>query len=168
MKRHAIVLPLLAVALVPQVRTPTELIMHGAWVLQPEASDNVTAQINRAVPTAAGRKQLRTLNPVYRQVSIRFPLSHIRITMDYANTMASPPDGRPVRYRREDGKMVSLSTEWENGRLEQSFKADDGERLNVFSVSPGGSTLTMDVTLTGFGLKEDLTYTLVYRRDARY
>ncbi len=57
-----------------------------------------------------------------------------------------------------------MSSEWDNGRLEQRFQAEDGRRVNLYSVSADGNTLTMNVTITSPRLPSPLTYKLVYNR----
>ena len=39
-------------------------------------------------------------------------------------------------------------------RLEQGFDAEDGQRVNVYTLSPDGNTLTLDVTVTSPKLEQ--------------
>ena len=63
-----------------------------------------------------------------------------------------------------DGEVIDLTTRWVDETLEQTFIAEDGQRKNVFALSPDGGTLEMQVTVTSPRLAAPLTYTLRYRR----
>jgi hypothetical protein len=41
-----------------------------------------------------------------------------------------------------------VTTHTDGARLEQVFDAEDGRRVNVYTLSPDGSTLTLEVTVT--------------------
>lgn len=144
--------------------------LDGTYTLNAAASDNVNAAIDRAVarmnfitrPIARGR--LRKTNQPYQRVVISHTAQQVRIASDNRAAIATPANGTPVKWRREDGEMFDVSTEWENGRLEQTFQAEDGSRTNVFSVGPDGRTLTMDVTIRSDKLAAPVTYKLVFTR----
>jgi hypothetical protein len=161
---------LLAAALVPAAAKAQESSMRGTWTLNRQASDDVTAAINRAVqrmnfitrPIARGR--LTRTNAPYQRVQVDYNQEHVTLRFDERAPMTTPSNGTPIQWRREDGEMFALSTEWENGRLEQTFKADDGQRVNVFSVSEDGRTLSMEVTVSSPRLPAPVRYKLVYNR----
>ena len=142
--------------------------LRGTWTLDRQASDNVAQAINTAVarmnfvtrPIARGR--LTRTNQPYQRVVIDFTAQQVSVTTDSRPAIESPGNGTPIKWTREDGEVLDLSTEWENGRLEQTFKAEDGQRVNVFSVS--GDVMTMQVTITSPRLPQPLTYKLVYNR----
>jgi hypothetical protein len=87
-------------------------------------------------------------------------------------SVSSPLNGDPVLWDRETGRAcaevrgecVRVTTEWEDDRLAQTFVAEDGQRVNVFAVSPDGNTLTVSVTVTSPHLRAPLIYRLVYNR----
>jgi hypothetical protein len=161
-------LALAVAALVPAGLSAQEQSLKGTWALDRQASDNVAQAINTAVarmnfvtrPIARGR--LTRTNQPYQRVVIDFNTQQVSITTDSRPVIQSPANGTPVKWTREDGEVLDLSTEWENGRLEQTFKAEDGQRVNVFSVS--GDVMTMQVTITSPRLPQPLTYKLVYNR----
>jgi hypothetical protein len=160
----------LAAALVPAVGSAQEASMRGTWTLNRQASDNITTAINTAVsrmnfvtrPIARGR--LTRTNAPYARVEIGYTGERVTLKFDQRAEMVTPSNGTPIQWRREDGEMFALSTEWENGRLEQTFRADDGQRVNVFSVSEDGNTLTLNVTVSSPRLPQPLRYKLVYNR----
>src|SRR5688500_249075 len=106
--------------------------MRGTFVIDRQASDDVNRAIEAAVaranvvtrPTMRGR--LRRTNPAYGRVVIDYTGQQVVITLDARRPLESPADGTPVKWTREDGRRFDLSTEWENGGLEQTLK-DDGE-----------------------------------------
>jgi len=161
-------LTLLLAAALPAGLHAQQAGMRGTWRYNAQASDNVMTAINAAVnrmnfvtrPIARGR--LNRTNQPYQRLVIDFSQSQVSITMDQRAVITSPANGTPIKWTREDGEVLDVSTEWENGQLEQTFKAEDGQRVNVFSVD--GDTLTMNVTVTSPRLPRPLTYKLVYNR----
>lgn len=155
-------------ALLPAATRAQESSMRGTFTLNRQASDNVRQAIDAAVarmnfvtrPIARGR--LVRTNAAYERVVIAFDQREVTVTFDQRAAIKSPANGTPIKWTREDGEVFDLSTEWENGRLEQTFKAEDGQRVNVFSVD--GNTLTMNVTITSPRLSAPLRYKLVYNR----
>src|SRR5690606_11781320 len=78
--------------------------------------------------------------------------------------LVTPRDGELKGWERKEGDLVDVTTRLEGTRLEQRFVAEDGERVNVYTLSPDGATLTLEVTVTSPKLDGPLTYRQVYRR----
>lgn len=165
----ALALALAALAL-PAAGSAQEASMRGTFTLNRQASDNVLTAINTAVarmnfvtrPIARGR--LNRTNQPYNRVVIDFNTSQVTITFDNRAPIQSPANGTPIRWTREDGEVLNVSTEWENSTLEHTFAAEDGQRVNTYSISADGNTLTMNVRVTSPRLPQPLTYKLVYNR----
>lgn len=144
--------------------------LDGTFTYNAAASDNINAAIDAAVrdmnfalrPIARGR--LRKTNTPYQRLTISHTAQQVTVTTDARRPIVSPANGTPVDWTREDGEKLKVSTEWENGTLEQTFKAEDGQRVNVYSVSSDGRTLNMRVTVTSPRLKKPLVYNLKYNR----
>ena len=144
--------------------------LRGTFTYNAQASDNVNQAIERAVarmnfvtrPIARGR--LRKTNAPYQRIAIAFTPQQVTVTTDERAPIVTPANGTPIKWTREDGEVLDVSTEWENGALEQTFKAEDGQRVNTYTVSADGNTLTMNVTITSPRLAAPLTYKLVYNR----
>jgi hypothetical protein len=51
------------------------------------------------------------------------------------------------------------------GALTQTFKSEEGERVNEFHLQPDG-TLSLDVTVTSPKLPAPVKYTLQFRRES--
>lgn len=183
MRRHRIavvaaVLALAAAAVPQHAEAQQNSQLRGTWVLDTGRSDDVNARINQAVarmnfvtrPIARGR--LRATNTAYPRLVMSFDAQNVRVEMQDRPTAVSPANGQPVLWNRTNGQTctrvsedcVQLTSEWENGRLVQAFRPEDGERRNVYSVSADGSTMTMAVTITSPRLPRPLTYNLVYNR----
>ena len=164
----ALALTVLAAAVPTLGGAQTQL--NGTYTLNRQASDNVATAINAAVarmsfvtrPIARGR--LTRTNAPYERIVISYSTSQVSLTFDRRAAIVTPANGTPTAWTREDGERFMVSTEWENGRLEQTFRADDGSRENVFTLSGDGATLTMNVTVTSPRLPRPLTYKLVYIR----
>lgn len=144
--------------------------LEGSFVYDAQASEQINPAIERAIarmnmvtrPVARGR--LRKTNTPYQRITIAHTPTQVTVTTDGRNPIVTPAAGTPVDWRREDGEMLKVSTEWKNQVLEQTFAAPDGRRINAYSISPDGRTLTMNVTVTSPRLAAPLTYRLVYRR----
>ena len=57
-----------------------------------------------------------------------------------------------------------MRTRVEGNTLTQEFSTKDGQRINIYEVSPDGQTLTLQVTVSSQRLAEPVKYRLVYRR----
>jgi hypothetical protein len=158
----AVLAPEMVVAQAPSIQ--------GTFTYDAEASERIEPAIERAIsrmnmvtrPVARGR--LRRTNTPYQRLTISHTPTQVTIATDARNPIVSPANGSPVDWRREDGEMLKVSTEWKNQVLEQTFAAPDGKRINAYSVSPDGRTLTINVTVTSPRLPAPLTYRTVYRR----
>jgi hypothetical protein len=152
--------------------------LRGTWTLNSQQSDDINAKITAAVAPMnvvvrqIARPRLRGTNTAYPRITMSYDASSIRVDMQGRPSVSSPANGQPVLWHRETGRTctqmkgdcVRVSAEWENGRLEQTFQAEDGRRVNLYSVSADGNTLTMNVTITSPRLPQPLTYRLVYNR----
>ena len=168
---------LMVLAVLALLALPAEILAQsaaftGTFVLAPEASDNIDKAIERSVgnmnfikrPIARGR--LKKTNPAYNTLSIAHNTNEMRISTDTGAPIVTPADGTQVQWKREDGEVFGVSTEWQNGKLEQTFRAGDGRRVNLYSLSEDGDTLTLDVTVSSPQLPQPVVYRLVYRRQA--
>ncbi len=144
--------------------------MQGTFTLDPSASEDVNQAIDRAVgrmnvmKKPIARSRLKKTNQPYQQLMIAQTRSEVTITADNRKPVVTPLGGTPIKWMREDGEIFDVSTRWEDDKLEQTFKAEDGQRVNTFTLSPDGNVLTMDVRVTSPRLSRPLFYTLVFRK----
>ncbi|HSU12729.1 hypothetical protein [Longimicrobium sp.] len=169
-RTRTLLLPLLAALALPAAANAQESTMRGTWTINRAASDDVNRAIETAVsrmsfitrPIARGR--LRRTNPVYSRVVVNYTPQQVSTVFDARHAIESPANGQPVKWTREDGEKFDLSTEWQQGRLVQTFRAEDGSRTNTYVVSPDGHTLTMHVVLRSPKLPQPLEYKMVFNK----
>jgi hypothetical protein len=174
-QRIALACALALFALLPQA-VQAQQQLGGTWAIDRQQSDDINAKINTAVARMnvvvrqIARPRLRSTNTAYPQLVIQTTGGNYRVDMQGRPSVSSPANGSPVLWHRETGRTcqavrgdcVRVTTTWDNGRLTQTFQAEDGQRVNVYTVE--GNTLTMNVTITSPRLPNPLTYKLVYNR----
>jgi len=156
----------------PAASTPTTPALAGRYTLNdPDAAQRVKAAIEAAVKDlsifskGSVRSALNETNlPPPKTLSISFTDTDVSITTEIAGEVRTSTDGTPSDWSR--GKETfKVSTIWENCNLIRTYKGR-AIRVNVYSLSDGGRTLTMQVTIKrkatvgGFSM----AYNLVYRR----
>jgi hypothetical protein len=144
--------------------------LDGTYILDETDSDSINEAIENAVGKLnlltrdIARGRLKKLNPAYRQVAITSSPNEISVTVDNQPPLRTPAQGAPVAWVGPDGGKVNASMKLAGPRLAQTFTSADGRRVNDYSLSPDGRTLTMQVTETSPRLSQTLTYKQVYRR----
>jgi hypothetical protein len=169
-RTRTLLLTLAAALVLPVAAHAQESSMRGTWVINRQASDNVTTAINTAVsrmnfitrPIARGR--LTRTNPVYQRLVLNYTEREVSTVFDTRHAIESPANGQPIKWTREDGEKFDLSTEWQQGHLVQTFRAEDGSRTNTYSVSADGRTLTMHVVIRSPKLPAPVQYNLVFNK----
>jgi hypothetical protein len=131
-------------------------------------------QIERAIETAVARMnfvtrpiargRLKKTNPAYQRIRISETGGQISVQFDDRKPLQMPADGHAMKWTREDGEVFDVSATRQAGALTQTFKAEDGERINRFSLNADGTALTLDVTITSPRLPAPVTYALKYQR----
>jgi hypothetical protein len=144
--------------------------MDGTYVLDETYSDNVNEVIANAVGKLnflardIARGRLNALNPTYRQVAITSSSTEISVTVDNQPPLRTPAKGVTVAWVGPDGGKVNASMLLAGRRLAQTFTSADGRRVNDYTLSTDGRTLTMQVTEMSPRLSQTITYKQVYRR----
>lgn len=144
--------------------------LDGTYFLDQTDSDNMNEVIEDAVDKLnlltrnIARGRLKKLNPAYHQVVITSSPNEISVTVDNQLPLRTPAKGAPVAWVGPDGGKVKASMELAGRRLAQTFTSADGRRVNDYTLSPDGRTLTMQVTETSPQLSRPITYKQVYRR----
>ncbi|MBM0105368.1 hypothetical protein JM946_11445 [Steroidobacter sp. S1-65] len=136
--------------------------------LMPEQSGNIERAIEQAVekmgfikrPIARGR--LSKTNVPYKRVSIEIGQSEVAVGFDGREPIRMPGNGQPIRWKREDGETFDVSARVEGDRLLQTYKAEDGQRVNTFFKAADGA-LHLQVEVSSPQLPQPLKYELVYR-----
>ena len=144
--------------------------LDGTYTLDEAAGDNIDKVIDDAVghfnflTRGIARGRLRKLNPAYRRVVIASSPSEISVAVDDQPALRAPAKGTPVAWVSPDGAKVNVSMRLSGGHLVQTFKSADGGRVNDYTLSPDGRTLTMQVTETSPRLSQAIKYKQVFRR----
>src|SRR5262245_57223074 len=147
--------------------------LPATYVLLPEQSDDINAVIKKAtarlnfVTRPIARSRLRATNAAYKYLVIDEGPDTIEIAYEGRTPARAPANGSPVPWRREDGEKFEVWMKRSDGVLQHHYQAKDGKRLNAFTWSAGGDTLTLNVTLTSPRLPEPVRYRLVYLRSPR-
>jgi len=144
--------------------------LDGTYILDETDSANMNEVIEDAVGKLnfvtrdIARGRLKRLNPAYRQIAISSSPNEISVTVDNQPPLRTPANGAPVAWIGPDGGKVNASMQLADGRLTQTFTSADGRRVNDYTLSRDGRTLTMRVTETSPRLSQPITYKEVYRR----
>lgn len=162
-------MPALAAPAAAAKQAPATLV--GTFERDASASDNVNKAIEAAVaemnfvmrPVAHSR--LEKTNQPYQSVAIALAGNNVSIQTDDRAAIVTSAAGTAIKWKREDGEVFNVSTVLKDKQnVVQTFAAEDGKRVNSFSLSPDGKTLTMNVTITSSKLPKPLTYKLVFNR----
>lgn len=166
-----VVVTLLAAATPAAAQTEA---LRGTYVRDVEASDQMSeivkdgmgklGRIYRA-PFIRGqaKKRLEETNRPSATIQIAFQADNVNVRTETYD-LTTPRNGTREDWERAPGDLIDVTSRYASGRLEQSFDAEDGRRVNVYTLSPDGNTLYLDVTVTSPKLDSPLTYRMVYRR----
>lgn len=144
--------------------------IEGAYSHVPDKSPNIDAAIEKAVAEMSfikrpiARSRLKRTNSVYRTVAISRTGDQIVVALN-GTPIKMPAAGQPVKWKRDDGEIFDVSAAWRETALDQTFKAEDGTRVNTFRLNADG-TMTMDVTISSEQLPQPIKYSIAYRRSS--
>ena len=144
--------------------------LDGIYILDETDSANMNEVIEDAVGKLnfvtrnIARERLNRLNPAYRQIAISSSPNEISVTVNNQPPLRTPANGAPVAWIGPDGQKVNASMQLADRRLAQTFMSADGRRVNDYTLSRDGRTLTMQVTETSPRLSQPITYKQVCRR----
>ena len=144
--------------------------LDGTYILDETDSDNVNEVIDDAVGKLnfltrdIARDRLKKLNPAYHQVVITSSPNEISVTVDNQRPLRTPAKGAPVAWVGPDGGRANARMQLAGRRLAQTFTSAAGRRVNDYTLSADGRTLTMQVTETSPRLSQPIAYKQVYRR----
>ena len=139
----------------------------GSWTLvsAPDLAQVVeaaTASMN-FVTRPIARARLKKAFRVFPTLRIERGADDLAIQYGDRVPQRMPADGREVEWTREDGERMHISARLDQDDLIQHYRAEDGERTNVFHVDVRTKALTMEVTITSPRLPGPVTYAVTYR-----
>ena len=143
--------------------------LSGKYKYAPEQSGDISQAIEQAIekmnfikrPIARGR--LSRTNFAYQQIHIAIDGTEAEVTYDTQGPIRMPLDGPAIKWKRADGETFDVSAKFDGGKLVQTYKAEDGMRMNSFSKDASGS-LRLEVEVSSPQLPQPVKYTLVYRQ----
>ncbi len=144
--------------------------LFGHYVYVPERSASVEQAVEKTVADVnfvlrpIARSRLNKTNQPYQNITLSSSVGKVSITTDKRAAIVAPVDGKPIKWKREDGEVMDFSLQWQGKALQETFAAKDGKRVNLFELSPDGHELRMLVTVSSKRLPKPLIYTLVYQR----
>ena len=110
------------------------------------------------------KARLASVNPAYRKVALHQKDGVVLIQFDGRKAVEVPLKGG-LAWTREDGETFWVTAVSSPDRLQQTYKAKDGERTNEFVLTPSGDLL-LKVTVRSHRLGHLLRYQMLYRRQA--
>ncbi len=144
----------------------------GTFAYVEDQSESIDAAIDAGVAKAnfvvrhVARSRLRKTNYAYGQLRFWLDGDTLCIQMDQRVPLRLLASGTAVPWRREDGEVFDVSARLVDGALVQEYVAEDGQRVNAFTLEEGGDLLRLHVTVRSPKLKDDVVYRLTYRRAA--
>jgi hypothetical protein len=142
--------------------------LAGNW--HQTRTDNIAAAIDATVkdmnfikrPIARGR--LAKVNPSYQKLMIAISDKEVLVKFDDRAPIHMLPNGQPSPWTREDGDKFMVAAQVGKDQMIQTFKNDEGERTNVYKLSPDGKSLTLSATVKSPKLPKALTYSISFGR----
>lgn len=170
----AIALALFAASVAPATAQQTEADFRGTFVRDADAGDSMKKIVTMGMSklgaayriwpiSGQAKKRLENTNRPYAWIQLVPDASTLTTTTDQWK-LTTPKNGRVEDWNRGKDDPIDVTTRWQSGRLEHAFDAEDGRRVNVYTLSPDRNTLFMDVTVTSPKLDSPLQYRMVYRR----
>lgn len=142
--------------------------LSGTYEYVPEKSASVSKAIDKAVEKMnfikrpIARSRLTKTNTPYQRIRIEFGTSDAEITYDARKPIRMPLNGEPIKWTRDDGEIFDVSATVDGGKLLQTYKAQDGTRVNSFS-KDSSEALHLEVEVSSPQLPQPVRYLLVYR-----
>ena len=161
----------LSAVVVLTARGADEPLWVGSFSNANQSREGIDAAIETAVSgmnfvtRPIARSRLRKTNTPHRQVVISRTNAVVSVAFDGQAPVETPADGRTIKWKRSDGEVFDVSAVVTDDALVQTFKAEDGLRVNPFTANAAGQ-LTMEATITSPQLAKPVIYTLLYERAA--
>jgi hypothetical protein len=143
----------------------------GTFVSEQQSTQGVDAAIETAVAKMnfitrpIARSRLKKTNPAYERITISQNGRVINVQFDDRKPIEMPADGTSIKWKREDGEVFDVAARVIQGKLVQTFRAEDGYRVNTFSANQSGQ-MTMEAKIASGQLPSPVIYTLLYQRSS--
>jgi hypothetical protein len=152
--------------------TPPDEPMSGTYLLnEPEVAvkrvhDAIEEAVRGMFPYAKGkaRNKLRKKNfPPSPQITISFASAQVTIGSAFGSVQ-TPLNGEPVSKEIDKEKVDVRTIAIGEKTLQRIYTTEQGDRVNTYTLSGDGKTLTMAVTIKSERLSRPCVYELRYTR----
>jgi len=163
----AVSIPVLTFAASLAAQRPT---ISGTFRLVVEQSDNLDGAIEAAIAPMNfvirpfARRRLRKITTLHPTMVIKATADTVEVIAEPHAPIRTAVNGTPILWRREDGEPFTVTGVWDGAVFQHTFVSGTGRRVNRYSLSTDGQTLTVRVVITGGGLPGAMPYTIVYKR----
>lgn len=128
-----------------------------------DAIDRVADQLDIFIREIA-RLELRRRIGAEERIQVAIDEAAVALAFDHWVPGRIPLDGRLRRLRGPGGETLRHSVRFEGGRIIERRLADQGERINVLTLSADEQRLHMQVRISSDQLPDTIRYRLSYRR----
>ena len=141
----------------------------GRYILVRDQSADLRQAIDQATETMnffvrrIARRQLRQKNVLYPSFVMSRSGEFFCTALAGESALSLPLSGSAITWKAPDGETVRVRL-MVGPELGQVFEAKQGRRENRFTLSSGGTVLTMEVKIISQELPKPVEYRLVYRR----
>lgn len=142
--------------------------LSGTYKYAPDQSNDISQAIDQAVEKMnfikrpIARSRLTKTNIPYQRIRIEVSASEAEIAYDAHKPIRMPINGQPIKWTRDDGEVLDVSATFDDSKLLQTYKAEDGMRVNSFYRDSGG-LLHLQVEVSSPQLPQKVRYELVYQ-----
>jgi hypothetical protein len=150
----------------PGSANPTQGLISGSYILDPERSDDVSQAIESGVaglyrPPFA-RRLRKAAAPAYA-IRISFAAGRFSIHYDAKAPIVVWTGGEPIEWRLDDGQIFDVSATANGEAISLTFRAPDSERTTVYRSD--GQQLVTETTIISPLLSTPIRYRVVYNRE---
>lgn len=108
-------------------------------------------------------KRLESVNPLYQDIRFALEGGKLSQQLDARKALLLDLHG-PTTWVREDNEPFQVTVKVEGGKLVQTIKGRDGQRVNTFRVSADGKTLKLEVKVTSHKLAKPVLYEMLFQK----
>lgn len=109
------------------------------------------------------KQRLASVNPLYQDIHFSTEGGKLSQQLDDRKPLLLDLHG-PITWEREDHEPFQVTVVITAGKLVQTIKGRDGQRVNTFRVSQDGKTLKLEVKVTSHKLNAPVLYEMLFQK----
>jgi hypothetical protein len=109
------------------------------------------------------KQRLANVNPLYQDIAFAMEGGKLSQKLDDRKALLLDLTG-PTTWVREDNEPFQVTVTVSAGKLIQTIKGRDGQRVNTFRVSQDGKTLKLEVKVTSHKLSAPVLYEMLFQK----